>query len=305
MNDFTFNFISPVTGKHLNLQHQTYVTPDGDESYPIIDTIPILVRDVDDHLEMIHNLQESNRRSWYIDDQVTAYGKGAYRHHIKRRKKVIQARLSNIIKAYDHNDVIRMIDLGCGDGASSRWLLECAPKTGYILFTDYNFDRINRARQLLTDPNGPFCSFVLSDITRPVLPPESCDLVFSNHVIEHVPDDFAVFKTAASILKNGGYFVLGCPNEGVFFWMLAYALNPNSIRNSDHVHFYNAETLKDTGERAGLRCKEIIHIGYGIPDWRLDAMVRQFRFFDDLFHVVGSRLFKSQASSLYLIFQKL
>ena len=64
------------------------------------------------------------------------------------------------------------------------------------------------------------------------------DVVFLNHVLEHVPDDEGALRSVRRVLRPGGLLILGVPNEGCGWWQLAYRLQPKSRAQSDHVHFY-------------------------------------------------------------------
>jgi SAM-dependent methyltransferase len=129
-------------------------------------------------------------------------------------------------------------------------------------------------------------------------------VIFFNHVLEHIPDDVGALAEAYRILKPGGLLILGVPNEGVWFWQLAYRLQPGMLRTSDHVHFYTAETLTEKCRAAGLSVREVKHIGYGVPHWTLDAGLRQFKFVDDVFEAAGKVICPMQATSLYFSLSK-
>ena len=65
------------------------------------------------------------------------------------------------------------------------------------------------------------------------------DVIFFNHVLEHIPDDVAALREVRRILKPGGLLVLGVPNEGAAFWQLAYRLQPKTMvkqRSSTFLH---------------------------------------------------------------------
>jgi len=299
-------FVCPESRRPLARMGDAYVTEDGSHRYPVVEGIPVLVRNPEGHLESIRRLTTSRRGGWFTEEQLDRYERGPYRHHLARRRRVVETAVRRFVReagGEGKGDLpLRVLDLGCGDGGSSRWLAEALPRHAKLLLTDYNIERLIRAREVLGSREAS--TFFLSDIVECPLADESCDLVFSNHVIEHVPDDERVFEAARRTLRPGGAFLLGCPNEGVFWWMLAYALSPRSIRHSDHIHFYNSDVLVEMGRRAGLLHQRTEVLGYGVPHWGWDERLRQYKRIDDLFHWVGSRLVKNQGSSLYLTFAK-
>jgi SAM-dependent methyltransferase len=144
----------------------------------------------------------------------------------------------------------------------------------------------------------------MADITDYPARDHAFDVVFFNHVLEHIPDDDRALREAHRILKPGGLLILGVPNEGAWFWQLAYRLQPEILRTSDHVHFYTAPSLAAQCRGAGFTVQEVRPIGWGVPHWTLDSLVRRFRWVDDAFEWLGRRLLRSQATSLYLLLTK-
>jgi len=130
------------------------------------------------------------------------------------------------------------------------------------------------------------------------------DLIYFNHVIEHIPQDEEALAAVRRMLAPGGILVLGTPNEGSWWWQLAYKRAPEVLKTTDHVHFYTAPHLRKKVERAGLKIVEIEHMGWGPPDWRLDGLWRKHKWVDDAFEMVGRALIPTQASSLYVIATK-
>ena len=144
----------------------------------------------------------------------------------------------------------------------------------------------------------------MADLTEYPAADDSFDLVFCHHVIEHVPAVDRALAEVRRILRPGGIAVIGTPNEGAGFWRLAYRLQPQTRRSTDHVHFFTATTLTEQAEAAGMRLLEMKPIGWGVPHWSLDARVRGVKAVDDLFEAVGRRLLPGQATSLYALLTK-
>lgn len=294
-------FLSPVTGAPLRETDGAWTTAAGDERYPVRDGLPVLVPRPEAHLARLDALRASQKGDWYTADHRRTYDAGPYRRHVERRRALLRALVAEHT-AFPPGSAPAAIDLGCGDGAASRWLMEWLPPATRWFLTDYNLERLARARR--DAPAGADVTCFVSDITAPVLPENTFDVVFSHHVIEHVLDDRGVFVTAHRLLKPGGVFFLGCPNEAVFCWLLAYALSPATLRRSDHIHFYDAPTLAALARSAGLEPVRTAYVGYGVPHWGLDARLRRWAVMDDLFHFFGSRWARSQASSLYMVLKK-
>ena len=262
--------------------------------YPAVQGVPLLVRDWEAHSESMAQAR-SNKPGWYCEVQPDETV-SPWRHHIRKRRQYIESAVARYLERKRIASVGSLLDLGCGDGNH----LGHMSQYGRRLFgTDYNIDRLLRARARF--PSG---TFFLGDTLDLPVKDEFFDLVFFHHVIEHIEYDEGALATIHRILKKGGLLVLGAPNEGAWWWQLAYTLQPKTRKTTDHVHFYTAEKLSDKVRRSGLNVAEVKHIGYGLPHWSLDALVRQHKWAHDLLDSVGKRVMPRQASSLYILAEK-
>ena len=255
--------------------------------------IPLLVKDYGMIEHRIEKAIKSNSVSWYKDHQMKQW-EGPYRHHLNKRKIYVE----NVLSAYGQRSTHRLtgLDLGCGDGSNFFWLRQY-----FKLFyaSDYNLVRLVRAMRI-----PAITQIFLADVLNYPTVDDSFDLIFFNHVLEHIDDDIGALSEVHRILKPRGLLILGVPNEGAFFWQLAYKLQSQVLSTSDHVHFYTEETISNKCREVGFNLLEISPIGWGLPHWTLDSFVRRFKWVDDLFEVVGRALIPTQATSLYLILEK-
>jgi ubiquinone/menaquinone biosynthesis C-methylase UbiE len=262
--------------------------------YPVVDDIPILEPDAQEHLAEMDRMVADNA-AWYESDQLTWYDSGPCRHHLARRRSAIEKVLRDFVGG--DGKAQRLLDLGCGDGANSRWLQSFAKRFDAC---DYNLLRLRRCRRLLGD-RGSLC---LADILRLPYPAEAFDAIFMNHVLEHIPDDERALQSVWRVLRPGGLLILGVPNEGASWWQLAYRLSPETRRTTDHVHFYTAKEVEEKASEVGYIIERTIHTGWGPPHWKLDEWIRSHRWVDDTFEAVGSRLIPGQCTSLYFVLRK-
>lgn len=253
------------------------------------DGIPVLLRDPDEIARLIAKARSAGRGAWFEDPHASQW-EGPYRHHLAKRRRYLDDTMAR--HAPSRDSPVRALDLGCGDGEHLEWLQGWADQ---IVGSDYNLVRLRRAAE-----RAPAAELMLADVTNHPAADESVDIVFFNHVIEHVPDDAAVLREVRRMLSPRGLCILGTPNEGAAFWRLAYRLQPKMARASDHVHHYTAGVLARRCEDAGLHVREIEHIGWGVPHWTLDAKLRGRGHIDDLLESVGRRWLPRQATSLYL-----
>jgi SAM-dependent methyltransferase len=277
----------------LTVQGDLSCNPCG-QIFPVEGGVPLLVPDLSGHEEAMAQARQVNPE-WYREEQAQE-AVSPWRHHLKKRRLYVSVRIRQALQQRGRERAARLLDLGCGDGTNLPWLNEFAET---LYGSDYNALRLARSRARM--PNARL--FMGNILDYPVVD-NFFDVVFFNHAIEHIPDDRAALETAYRILAPGGLLVLGTPNEGSWWWQLAYKRAPEIRRTTDHVHFYTAETIGRKMEQAGFKVFEVKHLGWGPPDWHLDGQWRQHKWVDDLFESVGRVLLPRQASSLYLLATK-
>jgi len=165
--------------------------------------------------------------------------------------------------------------------------------------SDYNLVRLVRAQA-----QNPSATIFAADILDFPGDDNTFDIIYFNHVIEHIPDDLAALAAVRRLLAPGGLLILGTPNEGAWWWQWAYRRDLQSLRSSDHCHFYTAATIGAKVLKSGLEIRDTHHLGWGPPDWALDGRIRRYKVLDDLFTLVGRAFLPRQASSLYLLAAK-
>lgn len=256
--------------------------------------IPILVKN---DAELVRQIEQARRVNpdWYETEQPPEQA-SPWRHHLRKRRLYVQNVLKRELARRGIQRVARLLDLGCGDGTNLGWLGAFAEN---MYGSDYNLVRLARARARDAEVR-----LILGDILDFPAADNAFDIVFFNHVIEHIPDDMAALRTVARILAPGGILVLGTPNEGAWWWQLAYRRAPDVRATTDHIHFYTADSITARMRNAGLQIVETEHMGWGPPDWQLDGRIRKYKFVDDALEWFGRRLIPTQASSLYVIATK-
>lgn len=254
--------------------------------------VPVLVREPETFLAGIEEARLVNPL-WYLDEQP-AEAASPWRHHLKKRRQYVERALTRHLGA--DRLAPRLLDLGCGDGTNLAWLARFAER---VYGSDYNPVRLARAKA-----RHPAATLYLADILDYPAAADSFDVIFFNHVIEHVPDDIAALRAVRHILRPGGLLVLGTPNEGAWWWQWAYRRDPASLHGTDHCHFYTARTMEAKMIKAGFDVRAIHHLGWGPPDWALDGRIRRYKLVDDLFTLFGRVFLPRQASSLYLLATK-
>jgi 2-polyprenyl-3-methyl-5-hydroxy-6-metoxy-1,4-benzoquinol methylase len=101
-----------------------------------------------------------------------------------------------------------ILDMGCGMGWFASLLAELGPTTGI----DLSDDAIAQAKSKF-----PQVTFLAGNVYEMDLPERHFDVVVSQEVIAHVPDQPGYLERAARVLKPGGYLVVTTPNRFVHF----------------------------------------------------------------------------------------
>jgi ubiquinone/menaquinone biosynthesis C-methylase UbiE len=259
-----------------------------------VDGIPVLLKDRALTEQKIEEAIKLGKAEWYDADQLSQW-QGPYRHHLLKRKQYVEQLLAT--HRQDRTGIrVVGLDLGCGDGSNLGWISRHFSET---YASDYNLLRLRRARRAHCH-----ASLFLADIANYPANDESFDVIFFNHVLEHIPDDLGALREVHRILRSGGLCILGVPNEGAAFWQLAYRLQPKSLATTDHVHFYTANSVSKKCREAGFSVREVHRMGWGVPHWTMDAALRKWKCVDDFLERLGRTLLPGQASSLYLILAK-
>jgi SAM-dependent methyltransferase len=130
----------------------------------------------------------------------------------------------------------RVLDLGCGDGRSLDLFRRRDPAADWA-----GIDVIDSpAARERTKSGG---SFTIYDGVNIPFPPESFDLIYSKHVLEHVRRPLELLRNVRGALKPDGYYAGSVsqlePYHGYSFWN------------------YTPLGFKEVVEEAGLRICEI------------------------------------------------
>ncbi|KQW18458.1 methyltransferase [Afipia sp. Root123D2] len=106
---------------------------------------------------------------------------------------------------------VRVIDVGCGCGATTIEIGKQLGPAGHVLGLDISAPMLARAREL-TPKNAPV-EFILADATVHRFEPESFDLLVSRFGVMFFADPVASFSNLRTALKRGGRVVFACWRE--------------------------------------------------------------------------------------------
>lgn len=156
------------------------------------------------------------------------------------------------------------LDLGCGDGAISEMLFEDH-------FT-FGIDNGEAHDVELAISKGRYQKVYLESAEKMSLPSESINFVFSNSVIEHIPDNYAVLSEVSRILKKDGLFLFSSPTrwfaDNLYITNILKSLRVSFLsflyknyRNKklNHYHIYDIDIYKQRLQRFNLEVVDYIY----------------------------------------------
>ena len=146
----------------------------------------------------------------------------------------------------------RVIDIGCGEGYGPAFL---ARRARTVLGVDIAPEVVGHANKRYGTEN---LSFLVMDVNRLEVPPQSYDLAVSLQVVEHLADVSGYFAEIARVLAPEGVALLSTPNR--------LTISPGSDKpiNPFHLREYTPEEFRDVlrGYFAHVEIKGLFHAGW-------------------------------------------
>ena len=106
---------------------------------------------------------------------------------------------------WDKNRDLNILEFGCGSGFQIPYLSKLGNVYGIDIYTSKEIRSLDEVK---------FCESSVTDIP---FKDHSFDLLFSNHVIEHLPDPERVFDELRRVGKQDAIFVFSVPTN---YWLL-------------------------------------------------------------------------------------
>jgi 2-polyprenyl-3-methyl-5-hydroxy-6-metoxy-1,4-benzoquinol methylase len=101
----------------------------------------------------------------------------------------------------------KVLEIGCGRGGFSRYLLECGAD---LVAADFSDTAIANTQRLLQ--NIAYCEAVVADIQDIPFSDNTFDVVVSLETLEHVPDPDKALTELVRVTKPSGKLVISTPN---------------------------------------------------------------------------------------------
>ena len=240
---------------------------------------------------------QRQKPNWYVRPQKDS--RQIYKHQYDLRKKLLRKDLKKIIAHLKKRKLV-FLDIGCGDGHGLEDIKPFKRKLE-IYGCDYNLLRLSRAKKL-----APYATLFLADANKELIKDASCDIILLNHVLEHVHDDLGLLKKIYAYLANGGYLLLGIPQEGTpGVWIRDHILEPYILFKTDHVHFYTDKEIIKKLKKVGFRITGLKYLDYAFPHSIIDRYLRSSKKTHDFMESFGHKYIKRVgAGALWIVVQK-
>ena len=96
------------------------------------------------------------------------------------------------------------LEIGCGTGKNTAWLLENSQK---LIAVDFSAEMLEKAKSKILDPKIEFLQMDIRDYWP--FANDNFDLTTCSLILEHIQDLDFVFGQAQKVLRPGGHFYLG------------------------------------------------------------------------------------------------
>jgi len=147
-------------------------------------------------------------------DQAAYWNGSAGRRWMERQdtQDVFLAPISELLLDRSHPEKgERVVDIGCGCGATTIELAQRVAPTGYVLGMDISAPMLGRARERA--PADLPLEFVLADATVHAFEPRRTDLLFSRFGVMFFADPVLSFANMRKALRVGGRLAFACWRE--------------------------------------------------------------------------------------------
>ncbi|MGA9381434.1 MAG: class I SAM-dependent methyltransferase, partial [Phormidium sp.] len=179
-------------------------------------------------------------------------------------------------------DVQRVLEVGCGGGATLRTLKESRLKERRIcevVGVDIEAGAISRAKKYLD-------AAYLMNVEEEKLtdyPPGYFDLLIMQQVLEHFVNPWATLRQWLPLVRSGGYVIIGVPNIANYRLLKRlilkdeFAYEPFGILDWTHLRFFTLTSFKELLTGAGLTIVESLGLaGKGLLSSKFGFLLHLF-----------------------------
>jgi ubiquinone/menaquinone biosynthesis C-methylase UbiE len=121
---------------------------------------------------------------------------------VKNRTRDIEA--FALRKSLETDQLFDILELGCGTGKNTEWLIS---KAKHLIGADFSDDMLAQAKSKITADNVEFRQMDLRETWR--FSDDQFDLITCSLALEHIENIEFIFSEANRVLKKGGRFYIG------------------------------------------------------------------------------------------------
>jgi 2-polyprenyl-3-methyl-5-hydroxy-6-metoxy-1,4-benzoquinol methylase len=159
----------------------------------------------------------------------------------------------NLLQTGRHSSIL---ELGCGEGATGRAILE-AGKAGRYVGIELDVASARMAKQVLSE-------VLVGDVARMDLSSQQAkyDVLIMGEVIEHLPEPWTIVDSLVKCVKIGGLVLASSPN--IAHWRIIAALLAGrfdykeiGIMDRTHLRWFTPKTYRELFDDAGVEVVSI------------------------------------------------
>jgi len=201
---FGDRIMSPCCQAKLARRGDTFVCETCAHAFPIVDDIPQLfwphekIDDPNDVTNMVKAFYEETPFPNYDDHD-------SVRSLINKSRRGAYAR--RLDETIPYNSAV--LEVGCGTGQLTNFLgISCR----HVIGTDICLNSLRLGESFRKEHGLSRARFMQMNLFRPAFAPEVFDVVLCNGVLHHTADPFGGFESIVSLVKPGGYAIIGLYN---------------------------------------------------------------------------------------------
>lgn len=150
-----------------------------------------------------------------------------------------------------------LLDVGCGEGFVMKWFHDRGhPVLGFD-FSDAGVTSMNPSLSEHLQTGDVFQA-----LERKISSGEQYDVIWLQHVLEHVLEPLELLQSLNSLVSEQGVMLLTVPNDGSELQETLFNEGAISRRSwialPDHMSYFTAESLTKTLDATGWRCIDMI-----------------------------------------------
>lgn len=168
----------------------------------------------------------------------------------------------------------RVLEVGCGTGQLSNFLGIAQRE---VFGADMCVNSLSLAEEFRRKNGLAHVSFYQMNLFRPVFQPGTFDLVIANGVLHHTSDPFGGFQSIATLVKPGGYIIVGLYNK---YGRLMTDLRRVLFRATGRRFMFIDPYLRERGSKLDAKADAWFADQYEHPHESKHTMREVWRWFD-------------------------